>query len=93
MEICGDGKVRKELPARKRPSYRSVVALAEPLGNAGHDQMNQQRQLIARQGPWEGTSGRRRPREARVRTNRSIYMYAEHTFRESSEKGRGAIVS
>lgn len=46
-------KGEKRVAARKRPPYRSVVALAESLGNAEHDQMNQQRQLIARQRPWK----------------------------------------
>lgn len=68
-------KGEKRVAARKRPPYRSVVALAGSLGNAEHDQMNQQRQLIARQRPWKSVGAPPPPSGG----EQQIYLYVLST--------------
>lgn len=48
-------------PLVKDLRIESVVASVDPLGNPEHDQMNQQRQLIARRGRLGKASRRRQP--------------------------------
>jgi len=87
----GKKKVASVLRARKRPPYRSVVALAESLGNAEHDQMNQQRQLIARQRPWKSVGTPPPPPASAVRTT-DLSMCSEHTF-EGCQKREGRLLN
>jgi len=79
--------------ARKRHQHRSVVAAAKPLGNAGHDQMNQQRQLIARQGPRGGSVATPPSPSASMRTADLSAPERDIAGSRSARSNRPAIIA